>query len=464
MASSMDTVLRGLYLDFRFEAIFSIMDLTKLNIYCTFDEPCHGLKLKAGTRKFKLRKSLTPTHSTGCSGDHTSGSGHYYYLEAINKPTDSRHGLITTHTFPVGHKICVEFWFHMYGSDIGSLYIEIKENNVVSPKKVAGGPQGDSWTTFRIRIVPKHSDALIAIVGYAGSGPYGDICIDDVAIFTDHKLSQTPISTSVESQASDCAVKCMQISNCRSFNFGPSGQCELLGSFVCDSADIISPFPGFRHYDIENERLDERLHQMRNTSACLSNGRCSPKCGKSIGTNCTIHAECMAIDLSSSCRDGFCSCLVGFAYNVTTSICDEENVVVTTTATTTTIPSTTTTPPASSSTPLTTQSLNITTETASATSVTTHVTNTSNQTPDPNASTTTAVPTSTPDATITDPAANTTTQAATTTAPAANTTSQAATTDPASNMTSQAATTTASAANTTLQAANTTAPTSTTPA
>ncbi|KAH3880088.1 MAM and LDL-receptor class A domain-containing protein 1-like [Dreissena polymorpha] len=91
----------------------------------------------------------TNTVDTGPSSDHTFGNstGKFLYLEssAPSKECDKawyQSGIIQPGFYA---PVCVQFWYHMYGADIGSLNIYIATGSQLPGKLLwtVSGNQGD---------------------------------------------------------------------------------------------------------------------------------------------------------------------------------------------------------------------------------------------------------------------------------------------------------------------------------
>ena len=45
----------------------------------------------------------------------------------------------------LNEEVCIQFWYHMYGSDIGNLSIYLKTNQSETVVWTLSGNQGDQW-------------------------------------------------------------------------------------------------------------------------------------------------------------------------------------------------------------------------------------------------------------------------------------------------------------------------------
>lgn len=74
-----------------------------------------------------VRTGTTPSLYTGPTGDHTTGTGNYLYLESDGTPT-SGPGQLQLPCIDLTNRTgcwAFEFYYHMFGSEIGDLYVDI---------------------------------------------------------------------------------------------------------------------------------------------------------------------------------------------------------------------------------------------------------------------------------------------------------------------------------------------------
>jgi MAM domain, meprin/A5/mu/Secretion system C-terminal sorting domain/Fibronectin type III domain/Proprotein convertase P-domain len=139
----------------------------------------------------------TPSFNTGPSGDHTTGTGYFAFTEASqpNYPSMQADMLspwidITPLTIPA-----LDFWYHMYGADMGSLHIDINDgsgwtNDIFQ----IAGEQGDYWAQVYVSLSSYATDTIqLRFRGITGTFAYSDLAIDDVHI--DEMPSCVPPST-----------------------------------------------------------------------------------------------------------------------------------------------------------------------------------------------------------------------------------------------------------------------------
>ena len=70
--------------------------------------------------------------------------GKYLFLEASDYRAGERAILVINISGP-GKSICVQFWYHMKGRDIGSLKVYIQTNETKTLVWNTTGEQGDKW-------------------------------------------------------------------------------------------------------------------------------------------------------------------------------------------------------------------------------------------------------------------------------------------------------------------------------
>ncbi len=147
---------------------------------CWIDDPANMTPWDVG--------ASTSSSGTGPqSGDHTSGSGNFIYTEAsgnnnqvfkVSSPIFNLTGMSTP---------TLEFYYHMYGGDMGTLQVNIYETetqnlytDVITP---ISGDHGDVWTLATIDLSQYTVDFRVEFIGTTGGGYESDICIDDFSIY-----------------------------------------------------------------------------------------------------------------------------------------------------------------------------------------------------------------------------------------------------------------------------------------
>ncbi|XP_019646171.1 PREDICTED: MAM and LDL-receptor class A domain-containing protein 1-like [Branchiostoma belcheri] len=127
------------------------------------------------------RSGSTPSTSTGPSADHTTGGGYYIYIETSSGSSGSVARVISPLVTTTSAK-CVQFWYHMYGRDVNRLRVYIKTGSSLgNPVWTRTGTQGNQWRFGQVDI-PAGTSFNIVFEARRGSGPFGDISLDDISI------------------------------------------------------------------------------------------------------------------------------------------------------------------------------------------------------------------------------------------------------------------------------------------
>ncbi|KAL3892089.1 hypothetical protein ACJMK2_004326, partial [Sinanodonta woodiana] len=162
---------------------------------CDFERPSvHGYTInctycKTKTPKFRWYwgNGSTPSEETGPDFDHTYGTdkGHYMYAEA----SYGEEGDATALSFPIVSTEttfkAVQFYYNMYGKDIGSLRVMLEYNGqkIVIWEKT--GNNGNLWTKA-CTMLPENSNVTISFIAVRGPGPFGDIAVDDIELLMEN--------------------------------------------------------------------------------------------------------------------------------------------------------------------------------------------------------------------------------------------------------------------------------------
>ncbi|XP_071503574.1 scavenger receptor cysteine-rich domain-containing protein DMBT1-like [Diadema antillarum] len=131
------------------------------------------------------RRGSTASFHTGPGGDHTTGYGHYMYIETSSPRyagQDAR--LISPAQYRYGPQ-CLTFWYHMFGATIHSLNVYTSASTTPSPNKLLfslTGASGNAWYEAQVPIDNYTQPFYITIEGVRGSSYTGDIAVDDIVL------------------------------------------------------------------------------------------------------------------------------------------------------------------------------------------------------------------------------------------------------------------------------------------
>lgn len=109
-----------------------------------------------------------------------SDKGHYMYLQSnVGKPGNK--AAIRSQNFNISQEACFTFWYHMYGSTMGSLNVYIEADGHMINTWNITGDQGDTWHRTSLNI---YTQQLFSITfeGIRGNGTKGDIALDDIML------------------------------------------------------------------------------------------------------------------------------------------------------------------------------------------------------------------------------------------------------------------------------------------
>jgi len=132
----------------------------------------------------------TPTPNTGPTNDHTTGttSGCYLYTES-GWACSNADAVLLSPRFELDAMpfAMLSFWYHMYGSDMGSLTLQI-----FTPQQPAwqtiwqqSGNQVNQWLHAVIPLEQYGSTINLRFIGHTGNGRNSDMALDDIALYSD---------------------------------------------------------------------------------------------------------------------------------------------------------------------------------------------------------------------------------------------------------------------------------------
>ncbi|XP_052261543.1 MAM and LDL-receptor class A domain-containing protein 1-like [Dreissena polymorpha] len=150
---------------------------------------CSWRNIQGGQDDFDwvLYQSSTPTDDTGPKFDHTlnNATGSYIFIEssAPRNTLDTAWIQSPEINATVEPVHCFRFWYHMFGSSIGSLNIYQVTHGILPGNLVWSltGAQGSTWMEGQVPLSSNHSYSML-ISGIVGDGYQGDIAIDDVSV------------------------------------------------------------------------------------------------------------------------------------------------------------------------------------------------------------------------------------------------------------------------------------------
>jgi meprin B len=154
--------------------------------YCSFQSNlCHWTQSRSDNTNWKRRHGATPSSQTGPSQDHLgSTSNNYLYVEASGH--SNQYARLDSKSFP-GGDYCIDFYYHMYGSDMGTLTLNVKAGSQILKVHTWSGNHGDHWTHQRASVNIHTSGTFkFEFEGHVGKSYHSDMAIDDITIHPGH--------------------------------------------------------------------------------------------------------------------------------------------------------------------------------------------------------------------------------------------------------------------------------------
>jgi len=125
----------------------------------------------------------TASTTTGPSTDHTTGTptGFYMLFDAARTGQNGKARLLSP-SFPGSTTRCLQFWYNMYGNNMGTFNVYAKSGNSLgAPIWTLTNDQGQGWQLAEVT-VPAGQSFNAVFEGVRGNGVNGDIGLDDVLL------------------------------------------------------------------------------------------------------------------------------------------------------------------------------------------------------------------------------------------------------------------------------------------
>uniref|UniRef100_A0A8B9LDX0 Neuropilin n=1 Tax=Astyanax mexicanus TaxID=7994 RepID=A0A8B9LDX0_ASTMX len=136
--------------------------------------------------RWQIQSSGTPTLNTGPNMDHTGGSGNFIYTLATGAQETEVARLVSPAVSGQDSDLCMSFWYHMFGSHIGTLHIKQRRESGQTTADVllwtVSGHQGNRWREGRVLIPHLSKPYQVVIEGVVERKSWGDIAVDDIKI------------------------------------------------------------------------------------------------------------------------------------------------------------------------------------------------------------------------------------------------------------------------------------------
>ncbi len=172
--------------------------------------------LSSTTYAWYLNSGSTSSSNTGPSGDHTTGSGKYVYVEASNGNAGDEALLYSPcFDFSGSSLVKLSYWYHMYGSAITTLYFDIKyPSGWITYDSIVGQQQtaSDEPWLQKLYVLPD-SICRVRFRTISGGNYEGDIAIDDFNVdpVPDYDLSLVQIINPVNGSCNHTAQDTVRV-------------------------------------------------------------------------------------------------------------------------------------------------------------------------------------------------------------------------------------------------------------
>uniref|UniRef100_A0A8C5G2Y6 Zonadhesin-like n=1 Tax=Gouania willdenowi TaxID=441366 RepID=A0A8C5G2Y6_GOUWI len=160
-------------------------------LQCDFEQDlCQWHQLLTDVFDWTRHSGSTHTMTTGPSADHTTGDGHYLYIEANSASYGDTARLISSECSDSGPQ-CLQFWYHMYGSaDTMGLNVYVVQNRRAEAVWSKRNNQKNTWHLAQVDIQIPTAFQII-FEGRIGSNDQSDVAIDDVSLYRGHCAEPT---------------------------------------------------------------------------------------------------------------------------------------------------------------------------------------------------------------------------------------------------------------------------------
>ncbi|XP_055996867.1 MAM and LDL-receptor class A domain-containing protein 1-like isoform X2 [Ostrea edulis] len=164
------------------------------DISCNFEgSGCVFSNSKTLSYDWIIKSGSTPSGSTGPS---SAQSGSSYLYAETSSPVPSGNKFVFETPLLQGVQRCLTFWYHMYGSDMGTLNVLVDGSSVWTRT----GDQGNSWKKADIT-VGTTTNYKVAFEAIKGSGYRSDIAIDAISMTACGSSTQAPTTQAPTTQA-----------------------------------------------------------------------------------------------------------------------------------------------------------------------------------------------------------------------------------------------------------------------
>ena len=214
-------------------------------------DPGWSRNLGAFSGGWYVEDGPTSTTLTGPSGNNTSGGSVYMYYESPFFGIDPEY-LLTSPCYDLTalSNPKLSFYYHMYGSNMGTLEVDVVENGIATTVFSLSGQQQtattDPWTRVDIDLAA-YTGATIKLVFRAIpplSGQRSDMAIDDINIFEPPAFDA--LADEITQPIANCVLNAGEIVAVKVRNFGSDTLTNIGAKFQVDAGPFspIEIIPG----------------------------------------------------------------------------------------------------------------------------------------------------------------------------------------------------------------------------
>ncbi|CAC5422238.1 unnamed protein product [Mytilus coruscus] len=170
------------------ESFTECVNKTEVVSVCTFEskveENCVFYNDESGLDKKNWWRNSGGT-STGNTGPSRAMAGNYYMYIESGFMGYLENALLVSNSLQPDAKLCLSFYYHMYGSDIGTLEVMVSSLGTSQTIFTRSGDQGNQWYHKKLYIQPA-SNLQIMFNGIVDEMycVFGDIALDNIMLFT----------------------------------------------------------------------------------------------------------------------------------------------------------------------------------------------------------------------------------------------------------------------------------------
>uniref|UniRef100_A0A665VE01 Neuropilin n=1 Tax=Echeneis naucrates TaxID=173247 RepID=A0A665VE01_ECHNA len=132
----------------------------------------------------------------------TGGSGNFIYTLATGPQETEVARLVSPVVSSPGSDLCVSFWYHMFGSHIGTLHIKQRKQTVDGPADIllwtVSGHQGNRWREGRVFVPRTNKPYQVVIEGLVERKSWGDIAVDDIKVLNGLSMTDCKVEDITE--------------------------------------------------------------------------------------------------------------------------------------------------------------------------------------------------------------------------------------------------------------------------